>query len=250
VTASALYEGVVRHRRYAERHHEFSYRLHMAYLDLDELPGLLGGRLVSQRPGLVRFRRSDYLGDAGQPLAECVRDVASERLGWRPAGPIRVLANLRSLGHCFNPVSFYYCFDEPGERLEAVVAEVTNTPWGERHAYALGRGAAGPEGSLDGELVKRLHVSPFQGMDHVYRWRIGIPGERLAVHIDSRRNDQVAFDATLTLRRRALTDRTLTRTWLRQPAISLTVLARIYRQALTLRLRGVRVRPHPAGGTA
>ena len=73
------------------------------------------------------------------PLADAVRDLVEERTGARPAGPIRLLTHLRSFGHCFNPVSFYYCFDPAGERVEAVVAEVTNTPWGERHAYVLER---------------------------------------------------------------------------------------------------------------
>ena len=137
---SALYEGCIRHRRFAVRRHEFRYRIAMAYIDLDELPDLLGGRLVRSRAGLVRFRRSDYLGDPAVPLADAVRAMVAERAGSAPQGPIRLLTHLRTFGHCFNPVSFYYCFAADGERLETIVAEVTNTPWGERHAYVLARG--------------------------------------------------------------------------------------------------------------
>ena len=90
----------------------------------------------------MRFRRSDYLGDPAVPLADAVRALVAERLGSAPQGPIRLLTHLRTFGHCFNPVSFYYCFAADGERLEAIVAEVTNTPWGERHAYVLPRGDA------------------------------------------------------------------------------------------------------------
>src|SRR4051794_37278453 len=109
MTASAIYEGHIRHRRFAVRNHEFRYRLAMAYIDLDELPELLGGRLTRSRPGLVRFRRSDYLGDPKTPLADAVRARVEHDLGRRPQGPIRLLTHLRSFGHCFNPVSFYYC---------------------------------------------------------------------------------------------------------------------------------------------
>ena len=244
MTASALYVGSVQHRRFDVREHSFAYDLHLAYLDLDELPRLLGGRLASGRRGLVRFERSDYLGDPNVPLDEAVRSLVAERLGARPQGPIRLLTNLRSFGHCFNPVSFYYCFAPDGERLDAVVAEVTNTPWGERHAYVLGREADAQGAGLEGRLGKDLHVSPFMGMDHVYEWRVPEPAERLYVHIASHREGRLAFDASLAMTRRALTPRNLARTTLRQPAMSLRVLARIYRQAIVLRLKGVPVHPH------
>ena len=83
MTASALYEGTIRHRRFADRPGEFTHRIAMAYLDLDELPELLGGRLVRSRPGLVRFRRSDHLGDPGVPLA-ARRVLASSQARLRP----------------------------------------------------------------------------------------------------------------------------------------------------------------------
>lgn len=107
----------------------------LAYIDLDELPRLLDGRLVAARRGVVRFRREDYLGDRRIPLDQAVRDTVQARTGRRPGGPIRVLTHLRTFGHCFNPVSFYYCFEPAGGQVEALVAEVTNTPWGERQAY-------------------------------------------------------------------------------------------------------------------
>jgi DUF1365 family protein len=246
VSASALYEGTVRHRRVAIRAREFRYGIHMAYVDLDELPGLLGGRLASPRPGLVRFRRSDYFGDPRADLAAAVRDGVAERTGTRPHGPVRVLTNLRAFGHCFNPVSFYYCFDRAGERVEAVLAEVTNTPWGERHAYALSHPNAG--GVLTGRSEKLLHVSPFMGMDHEYEWRVSVPGERLSVHIESRRAGERAFDATLNLARRELTRRALASATARHPLNTVHALARIYSQALRLKLRGVPVHPHPGRG--
>jgi DUF1365 family protein len=241
VSRSAIYEGTIRHRRFEVRKHEFRYRLAMAYVDLDELPGLLGGRLVRSRPGVVRFRRGDYLGDPAVPLDQAVRTLVAERLGSAPQGPIRLLTQLRTFGHCFNPVSFYYCFAPGGERLQAIVAEVTNTPWGERHAYVLEAGGTIPQGGFE----KALHVSPFMPMDQRYTWRAPAPGATLSVQIESSRDGQRAFDATLGLKRRPLTRRALARTTARHPAATLRMLALIYGHAVALKLKGVPVQPHP-----
>jgi len=211
-----IYEGTVRHRRFAERGNEFTHKLALAYVDLDKPPP----------PGrLVRFEPSDYLKQ------DAVRDLVEERTGKRPDGPIRLLTQLRSFGQCFNPVSFYYCF---GEGLEAVVAEVTNTPWGERHSYVV----AGNGPVIKGDSRKALHVSPFMGMDHGYQWSVAEPGETLSVHIESRRNGALAFDATLNLRRGPFSARKLA-------LGNARVLALIYGHALGLKLKGVRVHPHP-----
>jgi DUF1365 family protein len=238
MSASAIYEGTISHRRYAVRAHELRHRLALFYLDLEELPTLLGGRLCRSRPGLVRYRRSDYLGDPGSELAHAVRQCVRERTGATPTGPIRLLTQLRTFGHCFNPVSFYYCFDAH-EQLAALLAEVTNTPWGERYAYVLERTGAGPV--LAGELTKQLHVSPFMAMAQSYQWSASDPGERLAVHIASTEHGQLVFEATLALRRAPLTRASLTRIGARYPAASLRVLALIYGHALALKLKGVPV---------
>jgi DUF1365 family protein len=235
---SCIYEGTIRHRR-REPRRSFEHRIALFYLDLDELPGLLGGRLLVRRPGALRFRRRDYLGDHAAPLERAVRDVVETRTGQRPNGPIRVLTQVRSFGHCFNPISFYYCFDGGG-RVQAVVAEVTNTPWGERHAYVL------PGDGEDADFDKALHVSPFMGMEHRYTARAGTPGERLAVHIECRRRSgPPVFDATLSLRRRELTRRSVARLTARYPLANLRVLALIYAHAVRLKLAGAPVYLHP-----
>jgi hypothetical protein len=235
---------------------DFSYPLFMAYLDLDELPELFDGRWLwsARRPALAWFRRRDYLGDPSVALADAVRALVLERTGLPAEGPIRLLTHLRYFGYCFNPVSFYYCFDRAGERVQAVVAEVTNTPWGERHSYVMGAGATADHGStrlLSATFAKQLHVSPLMGMDHVYEWQISEPGERLAVHIASRRAGEEhslgasAFDATLALSRRELDARALRRVLVRYPLLTARIVARIYARALRLRLRGARWFPHP-----
>lgn len=250
MSASAVYEGTIRHRRFEPVEHSFRYRFFLMYLDLEELPGVLDPYpgWSARRAAPARFRRADFIGDPGRPLAECARDAVEATTGSRPTGPVRLLAGLRYLGHSFNPVSFYYCFDAAGERVEAVVADVENIPWGERHPYVLARGDRGGTVLAD-ELDKTLHVSPLMGMDQTYAFRATEPGERLAVHIESRPcgGGGKSFDATLNLRRRELSRPLLAGLLARYPALSLQVVARIYAQSLRLKLKGARYFPHPQG---
>ena len=246
MTESALYEGWVRHRRHEPIEHEFRYRLFLPYLDLAELPEVLDPYPLwsARRAAPAWFRRADFMAPADQPLGDCVRQAARDELGSPPGGPIRMLANLRYLGHCFNPVSFYFCFDETGQNVSAVVADVTNTPWGEHHAYAIGR-ADGDGRVINGRLDKAFHVSPLMDLDYTYDWRVTTPGDDLVVHIDSKRGGRTAFDATLSLRRRELSPALMRRTLLRYPAMTMRVSALIYWQALRLKLKGARYFPHP-----
>jgi uncharacterized protein len=249
--ASAIYEGTVRHRRVAVREHELRHRLALVYLDLEELPVLLDGLLLARRPGLVRFRREDYLGPDSIPLSEAVRDAVQAQTDSRPQGPIRLLASLRTWGHCFNPVSFYYCMDPSGAGVEEVLAEVTNTPWGERHSYVLSPHEGPPARVLvGGGMRKALHVSPFMGMDHHYEWRLTAPGRTLSIHIESHREGRLAFDATLALERRELTRASLAAMTARYPLGTLRVLALIYAHAVALKLKGVPLHPRPRTGSA
>ena len=248
MSASCLYQGTIHHRR-SQPERSFQHRLVLAYIDLDELPTLLGGRLLASRPGLLRFRRRDYLGPVQTPLAEAVRDRVLALGGERPAGPIRVLTQLRSWGLCFNPVSFYYCLDAHGREVRSVLAEVTNTPWGERHAYLLSaQDGGGPV--VRGRFAKQLHVSPFMGMDHVYETRSSQPGSTLSVHIQSQHDGRPAFDATLTLERRELTPASAAAMNARYPLATARVLALIYGHAVGLKLAGARVHSHPSAPTA
>jgi DUF1365 family protein len=219
---SAFYEGTVAHRRHAVREHTFRYRVSMAYLDLDEVASLPMARR--------RFRRADHIGDPARPLKEVVREIAGPDA---PRGPVRVLTNLRTLGHCFNPVCFYYLFEEDGETVGAVVAEVTNTPWGDRHPYVLRREGDGRV--LAADIDKRMHVSPFMGMDQRYTLRAAEPGRTLSVHIENREDGDRVFDATLNLERRPLDRGGLVRHY----GATLRTVALIYAHAVALRLKGV-----------
>jgi DUF1365 family protein len=183
-----VYEGTIRHRRFAERGHEFCHRIAMGYSVLDDDPR------------------------------------------------VRVLTLPRRFGKRFSPVSFYYRFDNSGV-LERIVAEVTSTPWREKHSYVLERGSAeGPV--LGGGFDKQLHVSPFMGMDQRYEWRASTPGDSISVHIESYENGELAFDATLSLQRSS--DRRARTT---SPE---RVLALIYGHALALKLKGVPIHRRPS----
>jgi len=240
---SCLYVGSLRHRRLAPRPHAFRYDLFMAYLDLAELDEVFRGRWLwsARRPALAWFNRADYLGDAALPLDEAVRERVWRETGTRPRGPIRLLTHLRMFGHCFNPVSFYYCFDARGERVETVVAEITNTPWKERHAYVLPvRG-----GEMRFRFGKSFHVSPFMPMAQQYDWRFGAPGPRLAVHMENHDERGKVFDATLALERREIGSAALAGALVRHPFLTLQVLGAIHWQALWLWAKRVPVHAHP-----
>ncbi len=252
---SALYHGWLEHRRHAPRRHVFRYRLFMVYLDLAEQDMAFAGRWCwsAKRRALARFDRRDHFGDPAEPLEASVRELVCARTGTRPTGPIRLLTHLRYFGYCFNPVSFYYCFDAADRHVQTIVAEVNNTPWGERHCYVLPQTRPGAQG-LRASSTKAMHVSPFHPMEMNYHWRFAAPAQRLTVHMALHGAGTAApevpmFDATLALRRQPITARSLAMILLRFPFMTLRVMAGIHWQALRLWLKRVPVHNHPAART-
>ncbi|MEM6797469.1 MAG: DUF1365 domain-containing protein, partial [Acidobacteriota bacterium] len=257
----ALYEGRLRHRRMAPREHSFEHRLFMAWIDLDRADELLGRmRLTSARRWApLAFRREDYFGDPKKTLGVEVRDVVEERTGRRPEGPVRLLTHLRTWGVSFNPVSFYYCYapepDASGSRaVEAIVAEIRNTPWDERFLYVLGESAVQERRGRVATygFRKDFHVSPFMPMDIDYIWKLTHPespgdsGRRVFVHMENYREGQRVFDATLTLeRRRTASDRDVLSVLLRYPMMPIRVLIWIYGHAAVLWLKKTPFYAHP-----
>ncbi|QWT21802.1 DUF1365 domain-containing protein [Bacillus sp. NP157] len=244
--ASAVYEGVVTHRRHAPHPHAFRYRMAQLWLDLDEVDRVFAKRWLwsADRRNLAEFRRTDYYGPADVPLADAVRDRAALTLGQRPTGPVRVLAHLRYAGFVFNPVSFYYCYEADGETLACVLAEITNTPWHERHAYVLPADAEGAH-AVDATFPKAFHVSPFMPMERTYRWRFTAPGEWLRVNMEVFRDGEREFDAHLALGRRPLTGASLARILWRYPLMTAKVVGAIHFEALRLWLKRNPVHDHP-----
>lgn len=242
---SAIYSGIVWHRRLGDKPHGFHYRVFMMYLDLAELDEVFSTNYFwsARRPALARFKRSDFLGDPQKSLADEVRVYVEKELGFRPRGPIRVLANIRYWGFIINPISCYYCFDPTGTKLEAIVLEVTNTPWQERKIYILAC-----DSNLQKQRIrfdKALHVSPFMSMDMVYEFSGKTPAQRLLFKLSNFSHGTKVFDAGVDFRRQAITPISLSMILLRFPLMTLKVYAGIHWQALRLWLKGIKIISHP-----
>ncbi len=246
---SGFYEGKITHRRHAtaatgQVAHDFLYSTFLPLIFLDELDALVAQhpRWSHSRPDAAWFRRRDYFGDPSQPLDVAVRDLVAARRGQRPTGDVAMLGHVRLWGWLFNPLCVYYVFDPTGQRVETLVLEVRNTPWGERHLYVL------DGDSSHHRFAKEMHVSPFLGMDHEYVLTWSAPGEHLALHLGNRRGDERIFDAALSLTRREVTPTSLGALVWRRPWQTMGVSAGIYRQALALWRRKAPFHSHPRRG--
>jgi DUF1365 family protein len=218
------------------------------FLDLDEMDRIFAGRWLwsRDRRNLAEFRRADFFGKSNVPLAQAVRDAVAQVCGRRPTGPIRLLTHLRYAGYSFNPVSFYYCYRDDGETLDFILAEITNTPWRERHAYILPVEAAQKNrDTWQWRLSKEFHVSPFIAMDREYRWTFTAPADYLRVHMNVTEATGPEFDATLLLKRRPLDGSALRRVLWRYPLMTAQVIGAIHWHALRLWLKGTPVHDHP-----
>jgi len=242
VITPALYVGTVRHRRRGDVPHQFSMRTFLPLLDIDRLGALMAVSWCTSwnRWNWAAFDDRDHLGDSREPLRARVEASAREAgIAIDPAHRIFLLTQLRYLGYCFNPVSFYYVCDGDGA-VRFVLAEVHNTVGG-THLYWLT-----PDGNGDlfrARAQKAFYVSPFLPVDLEYAFALTVPADRLIVRIEASRAGRIVFDATLTLERRPWTSGHLLRQLARMPAATVATTAGIHWQALRLWWKGARVVP-------
>jgi DUF1365 family protein len=236
---SGIYSGSVRHRRYAKIFHQFSYRIYMMGLDLDELEQadkmshLFGRRWFNP----IRFQEQDYIKyESGSLKQRIERKVTTLGGKWSQKNRVMMLAQCRCLGLYFSPINFYFCYNEE-KKCEYMLAEVSNTPWKERHYYLI------PIGSKM-RAKKDFHVSPFMEMDMDYHWQITPPDRKALVHIENHQTHKV-FDATLILKKQALNAKQLRATLVSLPSMTLKIVLSIYWQALKLFIKRVPFVSHP-----
>jgi len=245
---SAIYTGNIFHQRFHPVEHHFNYKIFMAYIDLDEIDSLMPQSFFwgINRPALISFFGKDYLSKGQLDLRSAVKKLVFERTGKDVQGPIRLLAHLRYFGYCFNPVSFYYCFDKVGEKVETIVAEVTNTPWQQRHSYVIQRKNRQNEGNfIEDHQSKKLHVSPFFEMDHQYRFIFSEPRDHLSVEIENFKDSKKIHEALLNLRKLEFNKFHLIKTVGQFPFITFRVVFAIHWQAVKLWLKGATFYPNP-----
>ncbi|SHH77711.1 DUF1365 domain-containing protein [Ferrimonas marina] len=225
---SALCVGTVAHQRWVEPAHRFEYPLHMYWLDLDEQAQWQ----PLWRPW-CRWRREDYLGEG--PLKPAVLARMSELAGTALDGQVFQLAQVRTFGLYFSPVNFYLL--RQGNQFTYLLAEVSNTPWNERHTYLV---------PLDGpaEHDKVFHVSPFMPLAMRYRWQVRIAPDRIAIQIRCLQESR-AFEANLSLTPEPLNRAALNRVTRRSPVMTFKIVWGIYWHALKLLWKRARFYPHP-----
>jgi uncharacterized protein len=244
---SGLYVGTLRHRRFQPRSHEFSYPVYMAFLDVDHLPELMKVSPFSSynRWNWTGYDERDHFGDPQKSLRQRLTEDAANHGIELPQGKIFLLTHLRYFGYVFNPVSFFYCYDQAGN-LAMILSEVNNT-FGESHNYWLTQASELPNAAAKRyQTMKRMHVSPFQPMNLAYDWILTSPAEKLVVHMNTLAGGRPNFDATLNLSRRPWTAPQLLKVLAGFPLMTLRVIAAIHWQALKLWLKKVPVYTHTA----
>lgn len=238
---SGIFHGKVRHRRFSPHYREFSYQFSLFSLDVDELEVLCQQHRIFGTKWFhpLRFREKDYVKSEPGTLKQRIANKVKALGGKWDGSKVVMLAQCRSLGMYFSPINFYYCFDDDGEN-RLMLAEVSNTPWNQRHYYLV---------RLEGDepTPKAFHVSPFMPINMNYHWRVKPIGDKAFVHLENHpanNNGDKVFDATMALEKRPMSSLGLLKTWLSLPFSVMKVVVLIYWQALKIFMSGIAFIPY------
>ncbi|PKH07142.1 DUF1365 domain-containing protein [Moritella sp. Urea-trap-13] len=226
---SGLYQGSVTHRRFSPRKNSFTYQIAMLGLDLDELEDVIDQHWLLGKNWFnpIRFFEKDYLKNDPGTLRQRINNKVAKLGGDWDGSRVLMLAQCRCLGIYFSPINLYYCFEQSGD-CKYMLAEVSNTPWNQRHYYLV-------DMQSSALTPKEFHVSPFMTLDMQYRWRLTTPGQKVKVNIDNiDLNDNKLFAVSMRLDKTKITTIELGKSWITLPFSVIKVLCLIYWQALKL----------------
>ena len=242
---NAIYKGTICHTRFLPKKHTFEYKVNMLFIDLDEIKDAFAKNWFwsVNKFNLATFKRADYFGEKEVSIKDAISQLLIKTLKYKHVGKIYLLTNIRYFGYCFNPVSFYYCEDSKG-KLVAIVSHITNTPWNEKYAY-VNDCRHMPSSSKHFEFDKVFHVSPFMPMDMKYKWIFSTPKDFLFVSMDNIKNDNLYFNATLKLTKKAWTPQALNKILFFTMPMSIKGIMLIYWNAFILAVKRIKFYPHP-----
>lgn len=229
---NAIYEGIVLHKRFRPKEHQFKYRVNYFFFDLAKTRELI------TIPFLLSFNPSNYLSKYQ------VEGEIQARFGssYKHIHSVFILTQLSYFGFCFNPVSFYYCYGKD-RNLLYVLSQITNTPWGEKHIDCFDF----EKSKGDFSFPKNFHVSPFMPMEIDYHWRFNVPGEQVQILMKNQNHGEKDsfFAASMDLHLKDLSFKNVLISLVSFPLMSFKTVAGIYWQALILHLKKVPFYTHP-----
>ncbi|HET6992389.1 MAG TPA: DUF1365 domain-containing protein [Bacteroidia bacterium] len=241
---SFLYRAKVMHNRTEPKKHRFHYNVFLFCLDVDAIDeDFKKLSLVSRNKfNLFSFYDRDHLElttDNRQPttVREQLNLFLKQNGVSKDPAKILLITNLRLLGYVFNPVSFYYCYDENNQPVCAV-AEVQNT-FKEMKLFFLGKECL-KENSFHLRTIKHFYVSPFIDHDAEFDFHLDLPTEKLNVRIDDYKENRRFFISTLTGKRKELTSVRLLGYFFRFPFITLQIIFLIHWNAFLLWMKKIR----------
>ncbi|MEM0912708.1 MAG: DUF1365 domain-containing protein [Pseudomonadota bacterium] len=240
---SCVYMGDVMHRRNQPKVHEFTYDIYLWFIKLSELETLNSQlslfKIADSGLHPFRFAQKDYIPSETGDIESRALKKFNELSQCRLAGDVFLLGQVRTFGLYFSPVNFYFLKNAAGH-FSHMLAEVSNTPWNQRHYYLV-------DLSEQRNTEKAFHVSPFNPMDMVYKWRINQPDHELSLQLSCYRGEK-HFEAALDMKMQALSNPLLRRLLIKTPSMTIKTVVGIYWQAFKLFLKRIPIYAHPDSG--